>query len=183
MRMCQRCLRTKPDRCHHCSQCNKCVLKMDHHCPWVANCIGFHNYKYFINVLFYASFLCILIVSTSAKLVRGILSKDTAEGAVVDYRTAYFIVTAYVLGCVFGFIITGFFLFHLWLISNQYTTIEFCEKRGSDDLFRFNSPYNCGIYRNFSAILGSNPLLWCLPVRRNLKGKGLYFEIRDDLRE
>ena len=47
IRMCQRCLRTKPDRCHHCSQCNRCVLKMDHHCPWVANCVGFQNQKYF----------------------------------------------------------------------------------------------------------------------------------------
>ena len=56
--MCQRCLRTKPDRCHHCSQCNKCILKMDNHCPWVANCIGFYNYKYFLNMLLYASLSC-----------------------------------------------------------------------------------------------------------------------------
>ena len=183
MRMCQRCLRTKPDRCHHCSQCNKCVLKMDHHCPWVANCIGFYNYKYFINMLFYASFSCNIIVSSSAKLVNGILSKDTASESKVDYRVAYFIVTAYVLACVFGFIITGFFTFHLWMISNQYTTIEFCEKRGSDNLFKDKSPYNLGVYRNFTDILGTSPLLWCLPVRRNLTGKGLHFTIREELKE
>lgn len=59
VRMCQRCLRTKPDRCHHCSQCNKCILKMDHHCPWVANCIGFNNYKYFLTMLLNASLSCI----------------------------------------------------------------------------------------------------------------------------
>lgn len=181
--MCQRCLRTKPDRCHHCSQCNKCILKMDHHCPWVANCIGFYNYKYFINMLFYASFSCNLIVSSSSKLVHGILSKDTASESKVDYRVAYFIVTAYVLACVFGFIITGFFTFHLWMISNQYTTIEFCEKRGSDTLFKDKSPYNLGVYRNFTDILGTSPLLWCLPVRRNLTGKGLHFEIREELKE
>mgnify|MGYP001003417434 CR=1 FL=1 len=127
VRMCQRCLRTKPDRCHHCSQCNKCILKMDHHCPWVANCIGFGNYKYFINMLLYASLSCILVVFTSDRVIAAVLSKED-----VDYRTAYFIVTAYVLACVFGFIITGFLCFHLWLIKNQYTTIEFCEKRTSD---------------------------------------------------
>lgn len=62
VRMCQRCLRTKPDRCHHCSQCNRCILKMDHHCPWVSNCIGFYNYKYFMNLLFYCSVTCQTIV-------------------------------------------------------------------------------------------------------------------------
>lgn len=125
--MCQRCLRTKPDRCHHCSQCNMCILKMDHHCPWVANCIGFFNYKYFLNMIMYASLSCIMIVTTAYPVLGAVLSR---EG--IEYKLAYFIVTAYVLACVFGFIITGFFCFHLWLISNQYTTIEFCEKRGSD---------------------------------------------------
>jgi palmitoyltransferase len=52
-RFCSHCLKFKPDRCHHCRQCNSCVLKMDHHCPWVINCIGFYNYKYFINMLVY----------------------------------------------------------------------------------------------------------------------------------
>ena len=75
IRMCQRCLKTKPDRCHHCSQCNVCVLKMDHHCPWVANCIGFYNYKYFLNMLFYASLSCNLIIFTSKELVSAVLSQ------------------------------------------------------------------------------------------------------------
>jgi palmitoyltransferase ZDHHC2/15/20 len=163
--MCQRCLRTKPDRCHHCSQCNQCILKMDHHCPWVANCIGFNNYKFFLNMLFYASATCILIITTSYPVLGAVLSR---EG--IDYKLAYFIVTAYVLACVFGFLITGFFSFHLWLISNQYTTIEFCEKRGSDAQFAVKSPYNCGTLKNFQSILGTNTFLWFLPMRRNLRG-------------
>ena len=31
-RYCLLCHVFKPDRCHHCSICNRCVLNMDHHC-------------------------------------------------------------------------------------------------------------------------------------------------------
>ena len=38
--ICKKCMHPKPPRTHHCSVCDKCVLKMDHHCPWINGCIG-----------------------------------------------------------------------------------------------------------------------------------------------
>jgi hypothetical protein len=39
-RFCKKCVLPKPDRAHHCSLCQRCVLKMDHHCPWINNCVS-----------------------------------------------------------------------------------------------------------------------------------------------
>ena len=52
-RFCRKCSAWKPERCHHCSVCGRCVLKMDHHCVWVANCVGAYNYKFFLLFLLY----------------------------------------------------------------------------------------------------------------------------------
>jgi hypothetical protein len=34
---------------------DSCILRMDHHCPWIANCVGFGNHKFFMQLLLYAT--------------------------------------------------------------------------------------------------------------------------------
>jgi hypothetical protein len=45
---CKKCDTWRPPRCHHCSICRRCVMQMDHHCPWFNNCIGYNNIRAFI---------------------------------------------------------------------------------------------------------------------------------------
>ncbi|KAI1319019.1 Palmitoyltransferase [Mortierella claussenii] len=64
-RYCSNCDTYKPPRTHHCRSCKKCVLKMDHHCPWVYNCVGYFNYGHFVRFIIWttiATFLCALFL-------------------------------------------------------------------------------------------------------------------------
>ena len=57
-RYCKKCKAVRPPRAHHCSVCARCVLRMDHHCPWVGNCVGLYNHKFFLNFLIHAIIGC-----------------------------------------------------------------------------------------------------------------------------
>ena len=61
---CRKCNgRAKPPRTHHCSICSRCVLKMDHHCPWFNNCIGFYNHRYFFLFCVFLTVDCVYLSS------------------------------------------------------------------------------------------------------------------------
>jgi len=38
--LCSKCQAYKPAKSHHCRICKRCIAGMDHHCPWMNNCIG-----------------------------------------------------------------------------------------------------------------------------------------------
>lgn len=75
-RYCSKCNQLKPDRSHHCSGCNACTLKMDHHCPWVCNCVGFGNYKYFVQFVAYGSTYCLVLFVICCFSLQGMLGEQ-----------------------------------------------------------------------------------------------------------
>ncbi|KAL0242504.1 hypothetical protein GEMRC1_005067 [Eukaryota sp. GEM-RC1] len=84
---CHVCKEYKSLRSKHCSQCQKCVAHLDHHCIWLHNCIGQGNRKLFIAVLL-VGFIDCLIASVHFFLF---FTSDEDAGITVQLLTGLFI--------------------------------------------------------------------------------------------
>ncbi|XP_075902724.1 palmitoyltransferase ZDHHC9 isoform X1 [Nelusetta ayraudi] len=138
LKYCYTCKIFRPPRASHCSICDNCVDRFDHHCPWVGNCVGKRNYRYFYLFTMSLSLLTIYIftfdiVHVAMRSVdRGLLNtlKET-PGTVLEMLVCFF-----TLWSVVG--LTGF---HTYLISLNQTTNE--DIKGSwSGKNRLQNPYS-----------------------------------------
>lgn len=166
-RYCMKCKVWKPDRCHHCSSCNRCILRMDHHCPWFASCIGYHNQKYFIqNLAYIATFSGYCFFALGAILLDFFQAKSYQQNFL-----SLNLVFLFIIGLVFLISVGLFGLFLMWLVTKNTTTIEF-QERSSGDKFQYEfdgknkkvNIYDLGKLNNWKSIMGNNWLYWVTPV-------------------
>ncbi|KAL4648313.1 palmitoyltransferase ZDHHC9-like [Arapaima gigas] len=123
LKYCYTCKIFRPPRASHCSICDNCVERFDHHCPWVGNCVGKRNYRYFYLFTLSLSLLTIYIFAFNIVhiVMRECLSQSGGsgrgwQGGVSD---ATVVVCFFTLWSVVG--LTGF---HTYLISLNQTTNE-----------------------------------------------------------
>lgn len=124
-RFCKKCQVPKPDRTHHCSTCKRCVLKMDHHCPWLSTCLGLHNYKAFVLFLIYTSLFCWVCFVSTASWIWVELFRS--EQYLHEFAPVQVIILTALSGII-GLVITGFTAWHIYLCVRGQTTIECLEK-------------------------------------------------------
>jgi len=157
LKYCFTCKIFRPPRASHCSICDNCVERFDHHCPWVGNCVGKRNYRYFYLFLVSLSFHAVFMFTCS--LTHLVLISKKMEGKNAQFLEAIKSSPASIIVCVICFFsiwsIIGLAGFHTYLTSNNLTTNEdikgaYSNKRNSSS---FN-PYSTGnMFSNCCVVL------------------------------
>lgn len=126
---CPKCCSIKPERAHHCSVCQRCIRKMDHHCPWVNNCVGESNQKYFVLFTLYIALISMhamfLTVNQFAQCIKHEWKECSTFSPPATVILLLFLTFEALLFAVFTLIMLGTQMNAIW---NDETGIEQLKK-------------------------------------------------------
>ncbi|EUD68914.1 hypothetical protein C922_00602 [Plasmodium inui San Antonio 1] len=154
LKYCYTCNIYRGIRTVHCSICDNCVEKFDHHCPWVGNCIGTRNYKYFVYFVFNLYILiCITLGASIYKLTICINSLsdegyNTEKIFIHIWRMATDSIILIIYTILTLWFVIGLLCYHIYTIVTNQTTYEQIKT-----FYQNDNPFNIGVFNNIKEIL------------------------------
>uniref|UniRef100_A0A8C7Z639 Palmitoyltransferase n=1 Tax=Oryzias sinensis TaxID=183150 RepID=A0A8C7Z639_9TELE len=122
LRRCGFCRLQQPMRAKHCRTCRRCVRRFDHHCPWLENCVGERNHRWFV-VYLLVQLLALLWALRTA--LSGLSPGPTWQQW---FWVNGFLLAALAVVGVFSVVVGLLLGCHLYLVSINSTTWEFMSR-------------------------------------------------------
>merc|ERR1740121_2412690 len=79
--VCVVCRSRREMRSHHCKECGRCVQRLDHHCPWIDNCVGLGNQRSFYCFIVFLFMTIVYFYYVVMLYIAEIVWPAWAEGA------------------------------------------------------------------------------------------------------
>ncbi|CAB4070276.1 ZDHHC3_7_25 [Lepeophtheirus salmonis] len=132
--VCTRCEMYRPPRAYHCRICRHCIRRMDHHCPWINNCVGEWNQKFFLQFLFYVGVLSSYSIALVASSWYIYEEKDPH---IKQTRILHSVILVLLESLLFGMFVIAIGCDQFEAIFTDETLVEQAKKQGP---FRPNKP-------------------------------------------
>merc|ERR1719198_1808955 len=146
---------------------------MDHHCPWINNCVGFQNYRYFCLFMLYLAVSCAVVVVMAWPIFWATLfhprgrrhrHRYHSNSRLPEYDDGDGLITiSVILSASIFFALCFLGGFHVFLVLTNQTTIEFhCNLAARRDARRkgeiYRNPWNLGMAKNFHQVFGPSQI-------------------------
>lgn len=136
LRRCGFCEIMQPMRAKHCTECQRCVHRYDHHCPWIGSCVGERNHKFFLSFLFSE----MLLITWTVYVVSKAFHQEAAWKQWF-HKNWIFLVLIMFLSCIL-LVVGLLWLCHSYMMFTAQTTWEFMSRPRISYLKKFPEDYN-----------------------------------------